>query len=255
MIIAAGNAAWMTGSNGSTLGTEGSATATFDATNFTLTDITVENTYNPANHPEGYAQAVAIDARGDRQVFTGDRFLGLQDTLLAWEPTPADSYRQLYRDDFIEGDVDFIFGDADAVFYQDNIELVDRGAASGGVNGYLTASATDKANTYGILIAGSTVSSSAASGTFYLGRPWHPYTDANPQIVIRDTVLPAQIRTAGPWTTMSGYSFASGRYYEYNNSGAGATVNSNRPQLTATQAANYTARKYLAGSDGWSPLG
>jgi len=255
VVIAAGNAAWMTGSNGSTLGTEGSATATFNASNFTLTDITVQNTYNPASYSEGYAQAVAIDARGDRQAFTGDRFLGLQDTLLAWEPTPTDTYRQLYRDDFIEGDVDFIFGDADAVFYQDNIKLYDRGAAAGSVNGYMTAAATDKANTYGFLIAGSTVSSTAASNTFYLGRPWHAYTDADPQIVIRDTVLPAQIRTAGPWTTMSGYSFTSGRYYEYNNSGAGATVNSNRPQLTASQAANYTPQKYLAGSDGWNPIG
>lgn len=255
VVIAAGNAAWMTNSSGVTLGTEGSATATFAAKNFTLTDITVANTYNPADYTEGYAQAVAINAEGDRQTYTGDRFTGLQDTLLAWAPIDTDQYRQLFEDDFIEGDIDFIFGNSDAVFYADNIKLTDRGATAGGVNGYLTASATDETQTYGFLIDGCSVTSTAADNTFYLGRPWHPDSTANPQIVIRNTALPAQIKTADPWTTMSGYSFTSGRYYEYDNTGSGATVNSDRPQLTTSQAAAYTPQKYLAGNDGWNPLG
>lgn len=255
VVIAYGNAAWMTGPSGATLGTEGSATATIAASNVTVEDITFANTYNPAAYPaHGYSQAVAVNAMGDRMIFNSDRFLGLQDTLLAWQPTPSAVDRQLYEYSFIEGNVDFIFGDADAVFYADNIKLEDHGATAGGTNGYLTASATQSGHPYGILIASCTVSSSAAASTFYLGRPWHPYTGADPQIVVRDTYLPAQIKSA-PWTTMSGYSFSAGRYYEYDNSGPGSGVNSSRPQLTSTQAASYTAQAYLAGADGWAPLG
>ena len=254
VVIASGNAAWMTGPSGAVLGTEGSATATIAASNVTVEDVTFANTYNPAAYPaHGYSQAVALNAMGDRLIFSADRILGLQDTLLAWQPTPSATSRQLYENSFIEGNVDLIFGDADAVFYADNIKLEDRGAAAGGTNGYLTASATDTGHPYGILIASCTISSSAAASTFYLGRPWHPYPGADPQIIVRDTYLPAQIKSA-PWTTMSGFSFSPGRNDEYGNSGPGSGVNSSRPQLTSAQAASYTAQAYLAGSDGWAPL-
>lgn len=53
---------------------------------------------------------------------------------------------------------------------------------------------------------------------------------------------------------MSGYSWKSARFFEYANTGDGATVNANRPQLTASQAADYTAKKFLAGTDGWNPV-
>jgi pectin methylesterase-like acyl-CoA thioesterase len=254
VVIAAGHAAWMSKPGGGTYGTAGSATATIAAANVTVRDLTIANTYNPADHPQGYAQAVAIDAEGDRQVYSGDRFLGLQDTVLTWEPNQRDGYRQLFDNGFIKGDVDFLCGNSTAVFYQENIELADRGAASGGDNGYLAAPATDSGSAYGYLIEASTVTSSAATGTFYLGRPWHPYSGADPQIVIRNTALPSQIKP-DPWTTMHGYSFSPGRYGEYDNTGPGATVNASRPQLTTSQAAGYTPQKYLAGTDGWRPLG
>lgn len=256
VVIAAGHAAWMTKPDGTTYGTAGSATATIAAANVTVKDVTIANTYNPAAFPQGQAQAVAINAEGDRQTYLGDRFFGLQDTLLAWEPSPTSGFRQLFEDSFVQGNVDFLFGDSTAVFYRDTIQLADRGQPSGGNNGYLAAPATDHTRTYGFLIADSTLSSTAATNTFFLGRPWHPggSTSADPQIVIRDTVLPAQIKSA-PWTTMSGFSFTAGRNAEYHNIGPGAGVNANRPQLTTSQAANYTPQKYLAGTDGWDPIG
>ncbi len=51
-----------------------------------------------------------------------------------------------------------------------------------------------------------------------------------------------------------GVLLADARFSEYLDTGPGATVNSNRPQLSAAQAANYTPQKYLAGSDGWNPV-
>ncbi|MER6959898.1 hypothetical protein [Streptomyces sp. NPDC000618] len=75
--------------------------------------------------------------------------------------------------------------------------------------------------------------------------------------MIRDTELPAGITTAQPWTTDTtpDYSWRHARLFEYHNSGPGAGVNSNRPQLTDAQAGDSTVDKYLAGTDGWNPLG
>jgi pectin methylesterase-like acyl-CoA thioesterase len=53
---------------------------------------------------------------------------------------------------------------------------------------------------------------------------------------------------------VGGATWTSGRDFEFANTGPGATVNANRPQLTTSTAANYTAAKYLAGSDGWHPV-
>jgi pectinesterase len=52
---------------------------------------------------------------------------------------------------------------------------------------------------------------------------------------------------------MSPNLWTDGRFFEYNNTGAGAGVNANRPQLTDAQAADATPAKYLAGADGWNP--
>jgi pectinesterase len=62
------------------------------------------------------------------------------------------------------------------------------------------------------------------------------------------------MKTSQPWTDMSNNSWKNARFKEYLNTGAGATTNSNRPQLAAAQAATYTPQKYLAGTDGWNPL-
>jgi pectin methylesterase-like acyl-CoA thioesterase len=53
---------------------------------------------------------------------------------------------------------------------------------------------------------------------------------------------------------MSGFSWRTdARFREYRNSGPGAGVNANRPQLTDAQADTYTRQRYLAGSDNWNP--
>lgn len=121
--------------------------------------------------------------------------------------------------------------------------------------GTIVAPNTDQAKKYGILITNSNIVSKAAANTFYLGRPWHNTTTAQPQTVIRDSSLPAAITTTQPWTNMTtDYSWQSARFFEYHNLGTGAGVNSNRPQLTDAQAGDYTASKYLAGTDGWNPI-
>ena len=134
------------------------------------------------------------------------------------------------------------------------IRSLDRGSSN---NGYITAAATNASNTYGILITRSTLSSSAAAQTVALGRCWHAggAADAIGQVLVRDSSLGSHIRQAGAWQDMSGFSWKTCRFNEYNNSGAGASQGtSDRPQMSSSTAAGYTSQKYLAGADGWNPV-
>jgi pectin methylesterase-like acyl-CoA thioesterase len=242
-------------SDGSTYGTSGSASVTISGHDFTAQYVTFANSFNEAAHPEITSQqAVAVNVQADRATFDQVRFLGNQDTLLLWSANTATRTRSYFRGSYIEGDVDFIFGRGTGVFDRCNIRSLSRGSSSN--NGYITAAATDIANPYGFLFYQSTFSSNAPANTVYLGRPWHPSGDPNAvaQVLYRESTLGAHIKTGGPWTDMSGFSWRNARFSEYLNTGPGAGVNSNRPQLSASQAPNYTREKYLAGSDGWNPV-
>ena len=50
------------------------------------------------------------------------------------------------------------------------------------------------------------------------------------------------------------YPWSWARFEEYNNDGPGAGFGANAPQLTDSEAPDYTAEKYLAGADGWNPV-
>ncbi len=240
--------------DGSTYGTTGSATATIAANNFSASALTFRNSFDRKAHPEITAtQAVAVKTTADRMIFDNVAFAGHQDTLYADTAAVGTTGRQYFRHCTISGDVDFLFGRATAVFDDTTIVALDRGSNP---NGYLTAASTRRTNPYGFLIVNSRIVSTAAIATFYLGRPWHPGgdVDAIAQVVVRDSVLPAAIKPA-PWTDMSGFSWRDARFSEYHNTGPGAGTGTDRPQLSSSQAAAYTARKYLAGSDGWNPAG
>ncbi|MEV6537815.1 hypothetical protein [Streptomyces sp. NPDC051665] len=89
----------------------------------------------------------------------------------------------------------------------------------------------------------------------YLGRPWHNMATASPQAVVGDTVVNSGVTAAHPWTDMTtDHSWTSARFKEYASSGDGAGVGANAPQLAASEAADYTAQKYLVGTDGWNPV-
>jgi pectate lyase len=237
--------------DGTTYGTTGSATVTAAASDFTARHITFSNSFDRAAHPEITAtQAVAVKATGDRMLFDHDRFLGHQDTLYADTGAVDTRARQYYVRSTIVGDVDFVFGRATAVFDRVTLTALNRGSDP---NGYLIAASTRSDNPHGFLIINSTVTSSAPARTFFLGRPWHPGGDpaAVAQVLIRDTSLPAAIKSA-PWTDMSGFSWRDARLREYHNSGPGAGTGPDRPQLTAAEAARYTVDAYLGD---WRPAG
>lgn len=249
--------------DGQPYGTAGSYTLFVNAANDKIKNLSVVNAFDEAAHPEITSQqAVALRVEGDRFVADTVRLIGNQDTLLADTPKPTTRIRQYYVNSFIEGDVDYIFGAADAVFDRDTLHSLNRGKSD---NGAITAASTDTGSKYGFLFTDSKVVSDAAAGTVHLGRPWHPSADPNAiaSVVWKNTWLPAAIAVDQPWEDMAtadstgtkvNFTWQSARFSEYLSIGPGATLNANRPQLTASTAANATPAKYLAGSDGWNPV-
>ena len=260
--------------NGNQYGTDCSATVSVAGNGFSAYGITFQNSFDPAANPQITSpQAVAVKTVADRVTYAGDRFLGLQDTVFASSyadpftppqcfapggppatsppgqasPPPA---RQLYYDDYIAGDVDFLCGSGAAVFDRDTIDIL------GHPGGSLSAPDTVIAQKYGYLITHSRIVNgpgNLAAGTYYLGRPWiHTgTTDPVPQITIRDSSLPAAISPQQwqNWTSPP-FRWQDARFYEYANTGPGAAAASDVPQLTAAQARQYTVGTYLAG---WWP--
>lgn len=233
-------------------GSTGSATVRIAAHDVTARHLTFSNDFDEAAVELDGEQALAMKTTGDRIVFEDTAFLGNQDTLMTDSPNLTTVSRVYLRDSYIEGDVDFIYGRATTVVERSVIRALSRGSDSN--NGYITAASTWSGNPYGFLITRSRIVSDAPAGTFHLGRPWHPGGEpaAVAQVLIRDTELPAAIKSA-PWTDMSGFSWRDARFAEYRNYGPGAQVTPDRPQLTTDQAASHTVAAYLAGGDGWAP--
>ncbi|SEG98026.1 pectinesterase [Nonomuraea solani] len=225
---------------GGTYGSADSPTFGVLGSGVTVEDITLENSYDESVAP---SQALAVRTVGDRIAFEGTRFLGDQDTFKADTPNRDVVSRTYLRDCYIEGDVDFVYGRGTAVL--DGCVLKSTGA------GYVTAASTSDSNRYGFLIVNSRLESELADKTVHLGRPWHPGNDpkAIAQVVIRDSWLGPHIKDDA-WTDMGGFSWRDARLAEYRNTGPGAAVTADRPQLTDDQAADHTIDRYLGG---WRP--
>ncbi|WP_236743309.1 pectinesterase family protein [Nocardiopsis sinuspersici] len=240
---------------GGTYGTSGSASVVISGDDTHAYDLTFENSWKRAEHPEiTSTQAVAVRTTGDRLVFDNVRFLGHQDTLYANSPGVDTPSRQYYSDCYVEGDVDFVFGRGTAVFDGCEIRSLDRGSDT--TNGYVSAPSTPPGQEFGFLFTRSCFTSDAPAGTVYLGRPWVPssHPDAEPQVLVRDSWMGRHFREEG-WIEMSsGHDWRRFRMREYDNFGPGALVTEDRPQMDRSDAARHTARAYLAGGDGWDPV-
>jgi pectinesterase len=235
---------------GGTYGTGGSATVAVEADDFQARNLTISNDFDEkANQGIKDQQAVALRTAADKVFLDGIIVSGDQDTLLL-DTASKDRLGRVYvGNSYVIGNVDFIFGRATAVVDKSVITLKKRW--NGTSAGYITAPST-AANRKGILIANSTVNGDVSAGTFYLGRPWHAGGDAtlDPQTTVRNTNLSAAIKST-PWTDMSGFSWKDDRFAEYGNYGPGAgPASTDRPHLTAAQAANQEVADWLAG---WTP--
>ncbi|MEK5026081.1 pectinesterase family protein [Paenibacillus sp. FSL M7-1046] len=221
------------GPDGKEMGTSGSYTLKVAATDFTLENMTVQNS---AGRTAG--QAVALYAEGDRGVYRNVKLLGYQDTLF------ADKGRAYFVDSHIEGTVDFIFGNAAAVF--ENNVIQSAGA------GYVTAPSTEAGKPgYVFLNNRLTAGEGVAAASVDLGRPWRDYGSST----FINTDMGAHIKPSGWHEWYDGRS-RTARFSEYMSYGEGANAAARyswSKQLTAEEAQAITVQAVLAGSDGWNP--
>jgi pectinesterase len=203
---------------------------------FIAENLTFENTYGVGK------QALAVYAKADRSIFNNCRFLGNQDTLR------SENGRHYFYNSYVEGTVDFIYGKGTAYF--ENSTLF------GKSGGYFTAQGREAASeTTGYVFTNATITGSAAANTFFLGRPWGPYS----RTVFIDSKMGSLVKAAG-WSTWSGDNHVNSYYAEYNSMDLnGNPLNVSQrvswsKQLTALEAEAFSKANWLGGSDGWNPV-
>lgn len=168
--------------DGSKRGTFRSYTMLVNTDNFTVKNLTVENS---SGFGEQAGQAIALYAEGDRISVENCRILGHQDTLFTGplpfsemkpggftgptEKSPRRKVRQSYINCYIEGEVDFIFGSACAYFENCELHSLNRNKE---INGYVTAPSTYEDMKYGYVFNNCSFTSDCPDNTVYLGRPW-----------------------------------------------------------------------------------
>lgn len=224
------------------VGTSGSASTTLNADDFAAKNLTFENASGQI------AQGLALKVQGDRCVFENCRFLGWQDTLC------ADGGRQLFKDCYIEGRVDFIFGRSTAVFQNCMIHSNN--------GGYITAARTTPQQRFGYVFLDCTLTGEGQSA--YLGRPWQWDRGSNAAVAFIRCKMGPHIKPEG-WNAWelkdkkNEHPEAVTRYVEYQSKdlqGAPLDVSGRvswSRQLTESEAGDYTLENVLKGDDGWKP--
>jgi pectate lyase len=226
---------------GGSYGSAGAATFTVLGNGTTVRDLTIANTYGET---VAASAAPAVRSVGDRTTFDGTRFVGEDGTFQSDTGDSAAVGRSYLRGCYIEGDTDFIAGSGTAVFDRCTVFSSSRGDTAD--NGGITAAGTDAGNPHGFLFIRCAFRSDAPAKTVHLGRPARPASDprAVGQVVVRESLLGAQIADA-PWIDAEDFPWRQARFAEYANTGPGATVNPDRPQLSAARAAEFTREAYL----------
>lgn len=144
--------------NGGKMSTSETASLFVHGDDILFENITIANSSGPVG------QAVAVYVSGDRITFLNCRIKGFQDTLYTF----GKASKQLYRNCYIEGCVDFIFGSSTAFFENCEIHCL-RG-------GYITAASTPKERKYGYVFKDCRITAEEdVVPKVYLGRPWRPY--------------------------------------------------------------------------------
>lgn len=222
----------MIGVDGKIIGTFRTPTTFIDADDFTVENITFENSAGPVG------QALAIRVDGDRVVFRNCRFLGWQDTIL------INRGRQYFENCYITGHVDFIFGAATAWFEHCHIHVLR--------DGYITAASTPPQQSFGFVFSHCQITGESETIKTYLGRPWRPYAST----IFLNTEMPDVVRPEGWNNWNQPEREKTSRYAEFASSGPGAKPNERvkwAKQLTEAEAKAITIRRVLSGADNWNP--
>ena len=239
------------------------------AVNCTIKNITISNYWNSqerfdADLGEGYPEhrALALLVQSDKFIMDNCKLLGYQDTLELF------TGRQYITNTLICGITDFIFGTNNTTYFY-NCEI----RSIYGKNGYVTAfkglnKGNDDTVTYGAIFdkCDFTADEGVAEGKTALGRTW----GAEATVMFMNCTMGSHISknasnsTAGSprYVSMNGDP-ANAHFTEYNNTGAGAILESTRDVtvLTEAQAQNYNNIAVIFGTkngkvsyeDAWDP--
>lgn len=222
----------MPGKDGKPIGTFRTPSAQIDADEFSVENITFENSAGPVG------QALAIRVDGDRVTFRNCRFRGWQDTIL------LNRGRQYFEKCYIAGHVDFIFGGATAFFEACHIHCLS--------NGYITAASTPEPAPYGFVFANCKITGASPDVKTYLGRPWRQFSS----VIYLNTEMSDVVRPEGWNNWKDPAREKTARYAEFNSTGSGANPKARvswAKQLNEADAKGTTAEKVLGGVDGWDP--
>lgn len=188
--------------DGQEIGTFRSATVFIEGENIHLKNIAI---INDAGQGEDIGQAVALFAYCHLAEFEQCRLIGHQDTLCTGplpgkqgDGTPFTTIplkhhyqycKQVYKDCYVNGTVDFIFGGADAHFIDCQIES--RKRPDGGKGGYITAASTPQGQEQGYIFERCLLTAEQGVENIHLGRPWRPYAQtAFKHCYIGDHIIP-----------------------------------------------------------------
>lgn len=166
-------------------GTPGSATLSINATDVTLENLTIENTFDylvndalPATDPRKlkHSQGVALllDRHSDRVFLNHVVLKAYQDTLF------ANGKRAYVLNSTIAGNVDFIFGNGQLLIEDSVVTSRPRGRVfrPGQIQSSITAPSTPLSQKIGIVLHRSALTreEGVPERSVTLGRPWHPTT-------------------------------------------------------------------------------
>ncbi len=232
------------GDDGEPIGTFNTASVrvTPEAEGFEAYNLTIEN---GAGLGSVAGQAVALYLDCDKAIIENCRLLAKQDTLLTapiFSDIDKDPYicrRQLFKNCYIEGDVDFIFGGAVAVFEDCEICALGRPKA---LPCYVTAACTSKELKYGYVFRNCHIGGSAGDGAVYLGRPWREYA----KVVFIDCKLDKCVSHEGFCTWNDTKRHLTSTYAQYGSYGEGYNEKSLvewSKVLTAQEASDYATEK------------
>jgi pectinesterase len=222
----------MVSPKGDSINTRNSYSFLIAANDFGAKDLTFRN---DAGFTAG--QAVALEVRGDRAIFTSCRIIGNQDILFLNSPNS----RQYYRDCYIEGTTDFIFGAATAWFENCHIHSKK--------NSHVTAASTPQDHPYGFIFNNCILTGDSSIHNASLGRPWRPYAS----VIYLHCYIDRHIRPEGwsTWNNTGSYKFS--RFSEYKSYGPGGDPSARLPwsrQLTDADAQRITVSNIFGD---WSP--
>lgn len=236
---------------------EDCAVVVVDAPDFYAENITFENAYG-VQFKSG-PQALAMRTNKDRTAFYNCTFRSFQDT---WRTSTKAVNDRTYADScWVEGAVDYFYGGGNA--YIENTTFYNvRG-------GSVIVAPSQKAGTrWGYVFQHCTIDGNKASadGRSKLGRPWHD----EPMAVFLNTTIKIPLAPEG-WTDMGPAAKLFAEYnsrdiagksvdlsqrrtwYQQSRGEGGKRITGLQAVLTEKEAAKYTYKDVLEGSDGWDP--